>query len=182
MTTNDGLDGKQKALLKASGSGNVAEIKKLISAGVDPNFADANGWNPLTCAARGGHLESVTVLLNAGANPDAEGPGTDTALLQASIGNHHEIARLLHAASTERNPSKCFVATAIYGDCDADEVLLLRKWRDDELIPRTLGRLFVRAYYRIGPALAAVVNRMPIIRPVLKGMLDGFIKRIVLRN
>ena len=51
----------------------------------------------------------------------------------------------------------CFVATAAYGDENAPEVRLLREWRDERLSDDPLGRGFVRAYYAVSPALAAVI-------------------------
>ncbi len=53
---------------------------------------------------------------------------------------------------------RCFIATAIYGP-DAPETNFLRVWRDRVLLPTTAGRLFVRAYYAISPALVPLLCR-----------------------
>lgn len=48
----------------------------------------------------------------------------------------------------------CYIATAVYGSYDAPEVLVLRRFRDEFLQKIAIGRLFVRAYYALSPALA----------------------------
>jgi hypothetical protein len=51
----------------------------------------------------------------------------------------------------------CFVATAAYGSPLAGEIQVLRALRDRQLANHTLGRALVRAYYALGPSLAAPV-------------------------
>lgn len=53
----------------------------------------------------------------------------------------------------------CFIATACYGDYDAPEVLVLRKFRDDKLLNNKLGKALVSFYYHISPALADKISR-----------------------
>jgi hypothetical protein len=50
--------------------------------------------------------------------------------------------------------SRCFVATAVYGDVMAPEVEVFRRFREQVLNRSALGRLFVRVYWRYGPRLA----------------------------
>lgn len=58
-----------------------------------------------------------------------------------------------------RNPSRgCFIATAVYGDGDAEQVRILREFRDEVLLDFGLGRAFVSLYYRFSPPVAAFLG------------------------
>jgi|GEM_PF-4059969 len=61
-------------------------------------------------------------------------------------------------------PGGCFIATAAWGSPMAPEVALLRAFRDRFLLPHLPGRLFVAAYYRLSPRLAAAVAPVPVLR------------------
>jgi|GEM_PF-679025 len=62
--------------------------------------------------------------------------------------------------------NQCFIATATIGDPDHPAVVLLREFRDDYLLNRSAGRLFVRWYYAIGPVAARVIARSLILRRI----------------
>lgn len=54
--------------------------------------------------------------------------------------------------------SMCFVATACYGAPDADNVLILRRFRDDILMTTSIGRSLIHYYYKRGPAVAQFIS------------------------
>jgi tetratricopeptide (TPR) repeat protein len=62
----------------------------------------------------------------------------------------------------------CFIATAVYGDYEHDDVRILRTFRDDVLMRSGAGRAFVRVYYRFSPPLAERLVDMRSTRAVLK--------------
>lgn len=67
--------------------------------------------------------------------------------------------------------SWCYIATAVYGDYYAPEVIALRRFRDETLSRSIAGRLFIAAYYRFSPPLAAYFSRRrrlaAVVRPLL---------------
>lgn len=66
-------------------------------------------------------------------------------------------------------PDPCFVATRLFG-ARAPETDALRRFRDRRLRPAPAGRLLIAAYRRLGPALARLPGRGPLL-PVLRAIL-----------
>ncbi len=58
----------------------------------------------------------------------------------------------------------CFIATAAYGSIMANDVDLLRGFRDRVLQQSTLGELAVETYYTFGPPMAQVVGSSDLLR------------------
>ncbi|MDX2011843.1 MAG: CFI-box-CTERM domain-containing protein [Myxococcaceae bacterium] len=71
----------------------------------------------------------------------------------------------------------CFVATVAFGD-GAPELDVLRRFRDEVLLPRAAGRLFVRTYYAAGPALAQVVRAVPGASALTRRVLSSVVRRL----
>lgn len=70
--------------------------------------------------------------------------------------------------------SSCFVATAVYGDPQHQQVVKLRSYRDGTLSKSLIGRSFIRLYYKTGPHLAILPNKSKVIKSILKNLLDRF--------
>jgi hypothetical protein len=70
----------------------------------------------------------------------------------------------------------CFIATAVYGTETAEEINVLREFRDIVLLPGKLGAGFVWIYYEVSPPIAEVISRYEFLRAVLR---SGFIDPVV---
>jgi len=73
-------------------------------------------------------------------------------------------------------PLPCFIATAVYGTGAAEEIDVLREFRDAALMPNRLGAGFVWLYYRLSPPVAEVIARHEFLRAALR---SGFIDPMV---
>lgn len=65
----------------------------------------------------------------------------------------------------------CFVATRVFGETHPDTIFL-RRFREEVLRPNLAGRVFIRLYSRVGPALAELPGRSPIYR-ICRLLIDG---------
>jgi hypothetical protein len=73
-------------------------------------------------------------------------------------------------------PFDCFIATAAYGTDTAEEINLLREFRDVALLPSGLGAEFVSLYYEISPPIAGVILQHDFLRTAVR---VGFIDPVV---
>ena len=108
----------EKALVAAALNGDAGRVRELLANGVgaDPRESETHPlgleWNvtPLMCAAAGGHLEVVRLLLDAGADVSAateahkqDGGGGSQALHFALLGNHLAAAEALLDTGADPN-------------------------------------------------------------------------------
>jgi hypothetical protein len=73
-------------------------------------------------------------------------------------------------------PFECFIATAVYGTDTAEEIDLLREFRDVVLLPSGLGAELVSLYYKISPPIAEVISQHDFLRTAVK---VGFVDPVV---
>jgi len=73
-------------------------------------------------------------------------------------------------------PFDCFVATAAYGADTAEEINILREFRDVVLLPDGLGAEFVSLYYEVSPPIAEVISQYDFLRTAVR---VGFIDPVV---
>jgi hypothetical protein len=72
--------------------------------------------------------------------------------------------------------SWCFVATAAYGSAMANEVDMLRGFRDRMLRGSVLGELAIESYYTFGPAVAGVVGESELLRATARDVLAPIVR------
>jgi len=83
------------------------------------------------------------------------------------------------AKPTRRVSGACFIATAAYGTPMAEEIQILREFRDEYLLTNLLGRAFVDFYYRISPPIAGFITEHPSLKPIVRA---GLVPVVAMSN
>jgi tetratricopeptide (TPR) repeat protein len=83
------------------------------------------------------------------------------------------------SGKSSSDSSSCFIATEVYGNISAPEVLLLRKWRDIWLNQSHVGRKFIEFYYQNSPNFVLWLKDKVWIKKTIKLLLDVFIRSIL---
>lgn len=84
----------------------------------------------------------------------------------------------------EKVPSKgaCYVATAVYGSYDCPQVWVLRRFRDEVLLPMRCGKFFVKTYYVVSPILLKHFGNNIIFKTCCITILDLLIKHLKIKG
>ena len=72
----------------------------------------------------------------------------------------------------------CFVATAAYGSVMANDVEMLRRFRDSILERTVFGELAVETYYTFGPAVAGVIGESDLLRATARTVLAPIVQAV----
>jgi hypothetical protein len=78
------------------------------------------------------------------------------------------VANVGSTVSVLINLSMCFIATAAYGSRMADEVNILRDFRDHVLLTNSIGKVFVKFYYKVSPPLADFISKHDSLRAIAR--------------
>jgi hypothetical protein len=73
-----------------------------------------------------------------------------------------------NATLTISVPKICFIATAAYGTPMAEEIQILREFRDEYLLTNPLGQALVGTYYRVSPPIAQFIIEHPSLKPIVR--------------
>jgi len=71
----------------------------------------------------------------------------------------------------------CFIATAAYGTPMAEEIEILREFRDEYLLTSPLGQAFVNLYYKVSPRIAEFITEHPSLKPIVRA---GLVPAVVM--
>jgi len=63
---------------------------------------------------------------------------------------------------------QCFIATAAYGTPMAEEIGILREFRDEYLLTNPVGKALVEFYYRVSPPIAEFITEHPSLKPIVR--------------
>ena len=68
-------------------------------------------------------------------------------------------------------PPFCFIATAAYGTPSAEQIDVLREFRDAVLMHNSAGSRFVALYYKFSPPVAGIISESTILRTLTRELL-----------
>jgi len=85
-------------------------------------------------------------------------------------GNSHITANFVEE-SEEPGGGGCFIATAAYGTSTAEQLNVLREFRDDVLLESTVGSQLVDLYYRTSPPIADFISEHSVMRTLVRELL-----------
>jgi len=74
---------------------------------------------------------------------------------------------------------QCFIATAAYGTPMAEEIGILRKFRDEYLLTNPVGATLVELYYRVSPPIAEFITEHPSLKPIVRA---GLLPAVAMSN
>ncbi len=76
----------------------------------------------------------------------------------------------------ENKRQGCFIATAAYGTPFAQDINVLRRFRDSFLVHRVWGQKLVDLYYKVSPPIADVIERSDRLRKVFRVFLKPIVE------
>jgi ankyrin repeat protein len=103
----------EHSLAEAAGTDSIADIRRLLDQGADPNKADKFGRTPLTEAITHGKTDVVKLLLAKGTKPDLTNGSGDTPLTLATEAGNGQVVRALLKARAKVNQTNRAGATPL---------------------------------------------------------------------
>jgi hypothetical protein len=89
-----------------------------------------------------------------------------------TIHDNYEITANFEENSPTPPPSGgCFIATAAYGTSTAEQINVLREFRDVVLLESTVGSQFVTLYYQLSPPIADFISGSSFLRTLVREFL-----------
>lgn len=117
----------------------------------------------------------ITLWTSYGVNPEYIKSRIEEAVASLPVERVHHFAK---QKEEDIKKEGCYIATCVYGSYDCPQVWVLRRFRDGTLRKTPMGRLFVKFYYAVSPALVRKVGEKRLFRTVSRSFLDALISRL----
>jgi hypothetical protein len=163
VTTQDATDvSTDSATLNMDytvGDFSPVEVRFTYKKSADPAWS-YTAWVSKT--SDGTHAESLTEL---NSNTDYE------FIAQLKYNDTMEGTTLQFTTDKPSTPPPsggCFIATAAYGTPMAEEIQILREFRDEYLLTNPIGQALVDLYYMVSPPIAEFITEHPSLKPIVR--------------
>ena len=156
--------------LRVTNPGDIATIRiyfsgDIFSSDVFYKYDTINGWYDYSeHTTFNDDGQSITLEVKDGGFGDSDG------LANGIIVDPGGIASVGDSSYSSLGSSivGCFIATSAFGSKFEKNVQLLRRFRDLYLIPNSIGRAFVRIYYRYSPPMADFIAKHDVLRTMVR--------------
>ncbi len=88
--------------------------------------------------------------------------------LYSNSGSSYSSSSTASTTSKSNSSSGCFIATAVYGSEHANEVIILKEFRDNWLQKTPWGKMFVKIYYSLSPPIANQLTKHSTLKQITK--------------
>jgi len=163
--------------LRVSTPGDVATIRiyfsgDIFASDVFYKYDTINGWYDYSeHTTFNDDGQSVTLEVKDGGFGDSDGLANGIIVDPGGIASIGDSSY----SSLGSNIVGCFIATAAFGSKFEKHVQLLRRFRDLYLMPNSIGRAFVKAYYKYSPPMADFIAKHDILRTMVRWCLAPLI-------
>jgi chitinase len=156
--------------LRVQNPGDTAKVRVYFSGEIFPSdvfykYDTINGWyNYSEHTTFNDDGQSVTLEVKDGGYGDSDGIANGVIVDPGGIASGEST----FSTNVGSNIMGCFIATAAFGTKFEKHVQLLRRFRDLYLMPNSIGRTFVKAYYRYSPPMANFIARHDTLRTMAR--------------
>jgi uncharacterized protein len=102
-------------LVEAAGRGDLAQVRRLLEAGIPVEQRDARRRTAMLAAVEGNHVEVARFLIARGADVNAQDDQRDSAFLVACRNGNAELVRAALAAGADIRSTNRYGSTALMG-------------------------------------------------------------------
>ena len=85
-----------------------------------------------------------------------------------TMNGNYTIRANFQVKSPNTSTNTCFIATAAYGTPMAEEIQILREFRDGYLLTNPVGKALVALYYRVSLPIAEFIIEHPSLKPIVR--------------
>jgi hypothetical protein len=156
--------------LRVQNPGDTAKVRVYFSGDIFPSdvfykYDTVNGWYKYSeHTTFNDDGQSITLEVKDGGYGDSDGLANGIIVDPGGIASGGST----FSTNVGSNVMGCFIATAAFGTRFEKHVQLLRRFRDLYLLPNSIGRAFVKAYYRYSPPMANFIARHDTLRAIVR--------------